>query len=646
MNPNHAQHQEDLVLILVDARTDAASESAWRILDDIPGTPRFPTPDSIRKYVREVQILNSVSIELEEALALLKETLESAAEPASEVFKLIDKTLADLFTNRLKAALPEDSQIAAGLEDIFHRFTWKAVAPGSAASSVLRNKFCDMQHFRGELVRLYIEKNPHASEHLNPAALVEYSHFGNIADATNEFFLAWEKDAGGILSTEERKANGFTNELATIRYDEAGEPVEVLWHEAFPEEVDAIVGAYSDLIAELEEKFEDVDFPEEYFRLMGMKIEYYKAVLQGWKSSKLSDWREADVLLPQQTDGKNEPVHIHTIETSYGKDAMQRVPEVSLRCPDAAEASINDRAMITRATVATMAERFFRDSDFSEASKRTVELVKRSLFAARHFMGAGMEIVFMPAGQILPSEVASWIRGGVDISSNPKTMADRMVLIRDAFKIIFGFDLHEPDFVELNGGSIASHEFSHTIGFTANEHNIGGPLYLNFIEEWKATTGGLLFNRWMPFLAHREGWPEAAQVPHVTLKDLQDDIVHHIALCARYTVIRGESNNQPYMRKSYLLTNIAQAVSILYKKGDAWRIDVSEIGSIFAFFTALERQFRAVLKIYDTGTADDLRRFLAQYLKPTPFTEDVAAKLDAHYVKTDLPSVADLCRVP
>ncbi len=551
----------------------------------------------------------------------------------AQAFKVIDTFLNELFLNRLQAQL---GTVPSAIASIFTNGDWKGILEDSPLKEPLLKIYAQMHRLRGQLVTRYVNESAVAENSLNATARMEYRHFADIANATNEFFIRWHADAGKVMDSDERLRRGLKDELATIRTGDEGSK-EVKWNVAFADDTSKLSALYATLASDIEGLSETRDSDEES-TLVKTKATYYRAVAKAWQTCDIKDWYEADTLLPGQTNGRNLPVHIHTIETGYGTDRIQRLPEASLRAPDEEFQNINDIALQTRTRMAKILRELFAEGEYTDAMMDSLSLMERSVFAARHFMGAGHEMDSNPAGQILPNEDECRAKGGLDISVDPVAMKRKLPLIAAAFEAVFGEKLPETeaDIPEMTGRRIASHEYSHAVGITPDlTKRIPTALSGPFGEEWKATVGGMIADEYLPFLKREN-----------TMEDLRTSLTHHAAMLPRYTSMRSNPGAIPYLRKSIMLAKLmGDTGCITGYDAHGYELDLSD-GKILGFYGELFNQYKAYLHVYDTGTSTDMVNFLDQHLQPNDYVRWQADRIDAHFGNAGLMSMNEVCIVP
>lgn len=462
---------------------------------------------------------------------------------------------------------------------------------------------------------------------------------------SNDLYLLWHHDSAKMLTPNERRERGFTNELATIKVSDTGEFAESPWCEAFSGEVAKVIVAYRDTVRDLESLITE-DTTDEDRKLIESKAKYYGAVAAAYEASTLDAFKKADTLLPGQNLGRTDmPVHIHTIEYGYGKDPIQRAPETHLRYPDDDGAGINTMALQTRTDMIRELEKLLSEGDYSQGTVNSVGLVKITTYLATHFLGSGFGLDFLAAGQLLPNEEECRLNGGVSVTVNKEGMAKRIGQYHEAMEAVFGVEIAEKylprgkvDLDKMSGFMIASHEFGHNVALTQDAiERLGKSFVSQYIEEWKATTGGMVLAEWRTFnSSEREN--------SVTMDGLRESVVQHIGGAGRYATSRVASHSQPYFRKSVMLMNAVEAEGLVVKGENGWDLDLTD-EKISAFYARLDAQYLQVLDIYDHGTKADLDAFLKENLKPSEFIQHVVDSVDKAYPEKTkgAPTLKEIC---
>lgn len=472
---------------------------------------------------------------------------------------------------------------------------------------------------------------PTAREQMHETARIEYLHFREIAAAVNELSLVWTQDSGSLMTTEQRQEAGFTDQMAAIRVVEPETNPrtfkEVPWAQAYPNEIAAVVEAYRKLAAALRE----LTAEGEDLKLLETKAHYYETIATAYETSTKEAFLKADALEPGQSLYRSDlPVHVATIETGYGADSIQRIPEATLWYPDAEAKDVNETAALLREDMARELQKLLAAGDFPDGTHETIGLVRKTSFLASNTISAGMGLYFKPAGQFLPNEAESRFEGGVSVTASLQAMAGRKPEFEEAAEALFGMSLDGLDPKKMMGHSVASHEFGHATGLTQRIGDLPGtyerlskPTVEAFIEEWKATVAGMVLGAWKLYQN-----PEAQTV--VTMDDLKQILKERAAGAGRYAKRRKAPSSQPYMRKSLMLTKVLSEEGIvIQKEGGEWAVDVSDEAKVVAVYQRLERMYTDLLHIYGNGTKEDLRDFLATHLQPCPASEYMFAKMDS-----------------
>lgn len=485
-----------------------------------------------------------------------------------------------------------------------------------------------------------------AKETMHPSAIVEYRNFREIGDAVNKFFLVWNRDAASKMSAAEREQAGFKDEVSTVR-EMGGELRELPWAKAFPEEIKRIVAAYNKTASEMEGLAAAADSEDDQ-KVYIQKAQYYKTVADAYTESSIDKFKEADTLLPGQSLWRADlPIHIHAIELGYGADGIQRVPEASLRFPDEEGELINKTALNTKKDMMRELQALFAEGkpngeQYTQECVDTLKMVGQTTYLATHFHGAGMELDFLPVGQILPNESDCRIKGGVSVTANRSGAISRVPRYYEAFEAMFPPEVAaelfprgsiNPDI--MNGTITASHEYGHAIGLTpSTTDRLGKFLIYSYAEEWKATVGGMILAEWRAYLN-----PDEAENP-ATMKTLKSSIITHIANAGRYTRARKNESTAPYLRKSLMIIATLEECGVLVKKGDTWTIDLSNENVIRTYET-LEFQYKDLIEIYDIGEQQDLAMFLAENLYVSDFALHMQDSID-HTFPNDTKDAPDL----
>lgn len=519
------------------------------------------------------------------------------------------------------------------------------VVPDSAEHFVLRELCTKINRLKLDILGRWLKQAPETG--LSEIAEIEYGTIGPAMVALDRLYLKLVTEVSPVTS-EERIRQGMTNEGAVVRMVR-GKPTEVPLHVAYPEETKVIVTAYKKLLDKLMQlqhakRPQEMSLPNSDVRL-ARKIRYYAAVIRAYESSDPIVWSKADSLFTQQIVDGNDVIHVHNFETAYLKDAVVRTPEISLRAPDDSAKRVQEISMQTKARMlSAMEDPGFSDIGTMPESRR---LVGSSNTAARHFLGSGMETLDLkPAGQILPNDFEPRVRGGVDSSLDVKTMEERQELINNAFIAVLGKDafskLYEPtiDIEAMSGGSVSAHEFGHSVGLVQDTHSrLGKALVGSFIEEWKATAGGLVLNTWIPHTQDSNA---------VSMADLKNELVDQIAWAARYSAMRNHDTAKPYYRHSMMFMKVAEECGVLKSTGDnqfPWAVDLDE-KAVRQFYETVTAQYKELLRLYAEGTKAELEAFLGEHLKTTPFLEYMASAVEKLNPGQQMPTPADCAKLP
>lgn len=632
---------------------------------DVPTiNPHADRPDALTVHAldsseltpqqRVLSIMQNFQIDEEAFFADTAEELSKIFELVpSRAFKALDVLFEKYFSPKLTSYISTAvlTEVPEGHADFsleraekFDHSLLKGIQAQSAEYTTWFQILAAAANFKNKVIQRYTESDA-GMEHMHPAARVEYVHFQEIAAASNDLYIAWHHNCGKLLTPEQRKEHGFTNELATVKVSEDGKFTENPWVEAFPKEVARMIAAYRSTV----KAFEDLiaqNPKEEDRKLYEAKAKYYETIAAAYEASTLDAFKKADTLLPGQNLGRTDmPVHIHTIEYGYGKDPIQRAPETHLRYPDADGEGINTMALQTRTDMIRELEKLLAAGTYSEGTKGTVDLVKITTYLTTHFMGSGFGLDFLAAGQVLPNEEECRINGGVSATANKEGMAKRIGDYHDAIEAVFGKELGgkylprgKVDLDRMSGASISSHEFGHNVAITAKTlERLGKSFVGTHIEEWKATAGGMTLAEWRTFNS-----PEKAN--EVTMDSLRESVTQHIGGASRYALNRVATHNRPYFRKSVMLMNAMVAEGLIIKNENGWDLDLTD-EKLKSFYTKLDAQYLQVLEIYDHGTKADLDAFLGENLKPSEFVQHIVNSVDAAYPdKTKgAPTLEEIC---
>jgi hypothetical protein len=342
------------------------------------------------------------------------------------------------------------------------------------------------------------------------------------------------------------------------------------------------------------------------------KIDYYKSLVEGYKNSDENYFHTVvEELFAQQSDNRvDTPIHIHHFEYGYSHDGVQRIPSGVLRLADKHHEKINIDAEAVKQRMIKNASAMQTELVLSLGFIENIKVLsnKTSFFAA-HFLRNMDELIFPPAGQILPNDERARIRGGINITLAADTLPKRLLLQKELALAFFGPDfervMNEVGIGDILGQSrtISSHEFSHGLGVNLTTfERIPLTLVSQFVEEWKATVGGMVLDEWIT-------WKENPTDENFNF--LRFSLVTHLLSAQRYTKMRSESSAQPYLRKSIGLITLLENCNILQKMvgSDKWTVDL-EKNKILDFYTQLHHQYKKVIKVYDSGTEAEMRDIL------------------------------------
>lgn len=586
------------------------------------------------------EVVRGMELDFKEILAMDEvECLDN--DQGVKALKAVDELVADYIVSKLdEVAINGEFKVRA--ENVVRRKDWAGVEDGSGEKFVLRELVMKANRIKFMLVNywLYINVNPG----INAVAELEYTRLMPAMAAMDKIFIKMSTEKFPIDSNE-RVKRGLKNECAVVR-EVNGEVVEVPFHEAYKEETAEIVNCYVELVetlVQLRERAQE-EGNTDLADLCNRKMQYYILVAKAFNASDPKVWNEADSLLPRQVVSGNDVIHIHPIEIGYMEDRILRAPEISLRAPDTDEAEAQVLAQGTKDRMIKNMEIMAKDyPEISDILTKGIGLLQQSNASVRHFLGTGLEIDLKPAGQLLPNEIAQRIVGGIDSSLDVSTIHQRYVGMQKAFKEIFGVDPKELGYrfnaAEVAGKSVASHELGHAIGLTdGTDERLNDSVLMNpYIEEWKATVGGLLLNYYFSFKNGGE----------VTLDDLKQAVLEHILWAGRYFALSNHPHAAGYVRKSMMLMDVMQGVDIL-KKNDGneenpWEIHLEE-RNIRQFFEFLEAQYIDILDIYESGDEEHLCAFLEGELMSTPFVEYACDNISVEGV--DRSTIRDLPILP
>lgn len=613
--------------------------------------------ETLTPQQKAILIMREFIVDKNAFLAETKSQIEEIKEKSpSTAFKALDKLTEEYFgakvsefiATRLLPAVPEGHPaFSPEKTKTVNHTVFAGLDPKSPEYITWFKILAEILDLKNLVIAEYLEA-PVAKEQMHPTARLEYLHFREISSAINDFFLVWSQDAASLMSPGEREKRGFKDELATIRLNQSGEYEEVPWNKAFPKEIERIISAYENLAAALKISVETA--PAEDQELYLKKAEYFESVAKAFNASTLDAFKEADTLLPGQSLSRTDlPTHIHTIEIGYGADNIQRVPEASMRYPDEDGRIINENALETRKSMIRELEMFLSEGEYSEETWRTLEMVGATTYLATHFHGAGMEMDFVPAAQILPNEADCRIQGGVSVTANRDASIKRIPQFHDAFETMFGTEMGEklfkrgtidPDFT--NGTFIASHEYGHAVGLTpTTADKLTKLLVFSYVEEWKSTVGGMVLAEW-----RTSQNPDIAE-NKITIETLRQSLTYHIATAGRYTRNRKQDSAVPYLRKSIMIVKVLEETGVLFETNGKWEIDLSE-EKVTAAYTALEAQYKELIGIYDKGGKADLEAFLQTHLQVGKFAEHMNASIDTKFPEEThgAKSLKEICEIP
>lgn len=192
----------------------------------------------------------------------------------------------------------------------------------------------------------------------------------------------------------------------------------------------------------------------------------------------------------------------------------------------------------------------------------------------------------------------------------------------------------------MSGGSVSAHEFGHSVGLVQDTHGrLGKALVGSFIEEWKATAGGLVLNTWIP---------HTRDPGIVSMEDLKHELVDQIAWAARYSAMRNHDTAKPYYRHSMMFMKVAEESGVLKATGDnefLWTIELDE-KRVRQFYETVTTQYKELLRLYAEGTKGELEAFLNEHLKTTPFLEFMASAVEKLNPGQRMPTPADCAKLP
>lgn len=535
----------------------------------------------------------------------------------SRALRFIDETVADLTKFRLeKLGGKRECEFPEGFlgraDSVVRNHRFEGIDPDSSECFVLMELAARANRFKFELISKWMETAEDTGFNLVEQA--EYRRVMPAMAAMDRLFLKMNFTKPPLTS-KERKEQGFTNEFAVVRLVD-GEPQEVLLHEAYPEEYAEMVRHYQLLVDELDHMG---DRDHEDTELARRKHKYYESVLKALQTNQLEDWDVADSLFASQISGDDGVMHIHPFETQYFRhDEIVRAPEIGLRATDLDNGDVQERAVAVKYNMIQYLGGKFGDN--LSALQETLHLLAKSRVGVRHFLGSGFELGFPPAGQNLPNEFRARSVDGTDSSLDFGVIQTRHAGKERNFRKVFGDPSYEAqcapyvDFTKKTE-DIAAHELGHTIGLTeATYERVGKDLVHRYLEEWKATTAGVIGNLWLAYLDGQ-----------ASLTDLTDWIVDHIAEACRFMEMRPNSDMHAYIREKMMHVKLMEDCGILMHDPDMdseypWYVDIDR-GKALKFFDALTDQFVEVMGLYHEGSAEDVQDFLGQNLQSTDFME-------------------------
>jgi hypothetical protein len=237
------------------------------------------------------------------------------------------------------------------------------------------------------------------------------------------------------------------------------------------------------------------------------------------------------------------------------------------------------------------------------------------------------EMRLKPAGQILPNEIRERLQNGVVTSLDMDSARERHPIAVKAYSAVFGaesyttqYQPHE-DLEQTMGRLIASHEYGHAAGLVSDtESRLGETLVRPYIEEWKATAGGLVLGYWKAF-----------ERGEATMDDLRHALLDECMMAARYAQSRSYSYALPYLRHSIMFMNAAVDAGVISENPEGgepkWKISTDE-DAVMKFYQIVTEQYKTVIELYNSGSPDDLRAYLKETLVSSPFIEYMAARVD------------------
>jgi len=557
----------------------------------------------------------------------------------SQIFKLMDKVVARFVETEIDT-LPISPELRARAKNVVTKRDWKGVSTHSGEKLVLFELVSKTNRFKYGLIQHWL--NTTGETGLTEVGALEYGSLMPAMAATDRMFIKMAMETFPI-SSDERIKKGLTNECAVVK-ETAGGVVEVPFHEAYPEETGIIVEGYELLIGKLRtlETQAKARNQTDLLDLIARKIAYYEAILEATKTSDPEKWKEADTLLPGQIRSGDDVIQIHPSETAYMEDRVLRAPQLSLRAPD-----LDEREAISLAedTKTKMVQSLVSTFDRKRAVAGSLDLVRKSNVAPRHFLEAGFGLDLLPVGQVLPNEFEAKARGGVDASLSVDSMKGRLAGMSQILRKIFGDGVFErecapvcnPDNASrIVGEHVTSHELGHAVGISPDLPQHLGQSYLEYIEEWKASAAGMVCGLYVPFTQLE-----------VDLRELMNDVIYQIATACRYANIRNNPFAHGYFRQSVMFMKVAEEVGILQEDQSnpefPWKINVNGENAR-AFYERITSQFGETMDLYADGNEEGLYNFLERELVPSRFMEFACGRLQVE--KPEENSKSNLIKSP
>jgi hypothetical protein len=195
-----------------------------------------------------------------------------------------------------------------------------------------------------------------------------------------------------------------------------------------------------------------------------------------------------------------------------------------------------------------------------------------------------------------------------------------MVLQCELFKKFFGIkdafllEKYQQKNLSYQTRSVASHEYSHGIGTNLTTYErVGLTLISQYVEEWKATVGGMVLDEWLPYTDNPT--PE-------NYGFLEFSVMAHILRGLRYVSIRQEVSSHPYLRKSIALAKASMEANILFKENNKWQININK-DTVTKFYEIVFKQYVDLIKIYDSGNGQEMLLWYKNTMVPTSYMQDV-----------------------